>query len=106
MISDVARITVKISSGGTTSDTADLGGYALAGIQLPSAFTGTAVSFQASYDGATWGTVTIDGAADSYLVSPSAYVPVFMDDYRMRYLRVVSNAAEAGERDIVLHLAR
>lgn len=97
--------TVTIANGGTISPAVDLNGHGLCGIYLPAAFTGTAITFLASdLLAGTYRTVQ-DGAGSALtkVVSAGVYVPLDPADFAgIRYLKIVSNAAEGGARILTL----
>ena len=75
----------------------------LSGIQIPAAFTGTAISFQVSMDNVTFGTFKQGGAAVSITVAVSDCVDVlgaYPGLTAWPYVKVVSNAAEGGARTL------
>ena len=98
--------TVTIANGGTVSNGVDLGDAQLAGIILPAAFTGVALTFQGSHDGVTYFAVTkLDGTTLTAVVAPAKYVQVPIDALQgVRFLKVVSGSAEAAARNIILML--
>ena len=87
---------VVIANGASLSGVADLTGFMLAGIQMPSAWTAASLTFQVSLDGTTFqdmyatdGTeVTVTGAAASRFL---AFVP--SDFAGARYLKVRSGTS-------------
>ena len=93
---------VLIASGQTTSAAIDLGDQIIVGIQIPSAFTGVALTFQAAYDNATFVAVTDkSGAAYSVTVAASKYVSLSpLDLAGVRYVKFVSGASEGADRTI------
>lgn len=105
-MSAIARAaTCTIASGQTVSNAIDLGEMVVVGIQTPSALTGTAFTFQASYDNVTFCAVTTTSAAYSITVAASKYVVVPPADLAgVRYLKVVSGSSEGADRDVVLLL--
>jgi hypothetical protein len=96
-------VVASIASGGTTSDMVNLMNRRLLAIQLPAAFTGTALTFQASYDGITFATLYIDGADVSLTVAQGKYVAVDPATFAgVEILKVISGSAEGAARSIVL----
>lgn len=101
---------VTIASGGTTSEAVDTRMHSLTGVEMPAAFDGTALTFEAaSTPGGTFKTVEDDaGAAVSFVVAASMVVAPASADrdalYGKPFLRVVSNASESAARVIVLYL--
>ena len=98
--------TVTILNGQTVSNKVDLGELAVVGMQLPAALTGVTITFQASHDDVTYVSVTkVDGTTYTITVAPSKYVIIPPADLAgARFIKVVSGAAEATDRDIVLML--
>jgi hypothetical protein len=96
--------TATILNGATVSDAIDAGPYTIFGIQLPAAFTGTALTFQVSADNITYqllydtanALVTIAAVAQgrSYIL-PSGLGP-------WPFFKVVSGTAEGAQRSIVI----
>lgn len=98
-------IPVVIANGGTVSAALQLQGLVLCGIQLPAAFTGTTLTFQASVDGTTFQPVksTASGTALSYTVAQGTYVAIDPKDFQgINYLKVVSGTAEGAARTLNL----
>lgn len=95
---------VTIPSGQTTSNAIDLQGLNLVQIIMPSAFTGTAINFQSSFNNGTYSTlydnsniiigITVN-ASRAYNINP-------IDFTGCRYFKIVSNGTEAGDRVIGL----
>ena len=91
------QATIAIST--TDSDAINLQGTTIAGIYIPSVFTGTAISFKASYDGINYFNISDGTAIVSATVTGGQYIalsPIVF--YGVRELKIVSNAAEAAER--------
>ena len=99
----VSNISVTIASGDTVSTpTTSLfiaGGIAGA-IITPSALTGTALSFQVSYDGTTYTALyATGGTAVSYTVAASRVIPLDPAVFgSFPYLKLVSGSAEGADR--------
>lgn len=92
---------VVISSGQTVSAAIDLGVYRAVGLSMPSAFTGTTLKFQSSFDGTNFLPVYKDGVEVSETVGTSRRVVLDPAKfYGIRYLRLVSNQAELADRSI------
>lgn len=89
----------------TTSGAIDLGGTTLLGVQLPAAFTGTSISFQAATSfGGTYQTV-IDGSGStlSKTVSQGKYLLLDPSEFAgLQFIKIVSSATEAAQRDLTL----
>ena len=97
--------TSNIASGGNTSDEIDLSGTTLCGIYMPSAFTGTGLTFLASTTtGGTFISVR-DGAGSAIVktVAASQYIRLDPTDFiGIRFLKIVSNGTEAATRTLTL----
>lgn len=94
---------VTIANSGTTSTQIDLKDKTLLGLFMPSAFTGTAITFLASQaSGGTDVTVTDGAGADySITVAPSKYVPVDPNKFLgVRFLKVKSGSTELAARTV------
>jgi hypothetical protein len=93
-----------IASGQTTSGEIALGGTVPAGVFLPAAFTGTALSFQASpVSGGTYGALQSAGTTSSLACAAGVYVGVDRNVFSgVRFLKIVSNASEAAQRTLTL----
>ncbi len=92
---------VAIASGQTKSASINCAGFVLCGIQLPAAFTGTALTFEASVDNATFQPVksTTGGTSLSYTVAQGTYVAIDPKDFQgIDYLKIVSGSTELGAR--------
>lgn len=97
--------TATIASGQTVSAAVNLGGGTLVGIITPAALTGTSFTFQTS-DAIDGTYVTCEdgaGAAIAKTVSASKDIKIAPTDLlRRRYLKIVSNSAEAADRTLKL----
>ena len=101
----ITTLTASISASGTTTPAMDLGGTTLLGIQLPAAFTGTSISFQAAT--ALGGTyqVVIDGSGSvvSKTVAQGKHLMLDPSEFAgLQFIKIVSSATEAAQRDLVL----
>lgn len=93
--------TIAIST--TESDAINLQGTTIAGMYIPAAFTGTSISFKASYDGVNFVDISDGSTIVAATIAPSQYValsPIIF--YGVRLLKIVSNASEAAERVITV----
>ena len=101
----VAVPTATIANGATTSGAIDLGGCTLAGIQLPAAFTGTSLKFQAATTlGGTYQTL-IDGLGNdvSKTVAQGKFLRLSPGEFAgVQFLKIVSGSAEGGARTLEL----
>jgi hypothetical protein len=99
--------TVTITSGQTVSAASqDIGEFAVVALIMPAAFTGTAVTFQVSADGTTFGVLTRpDGITYSVAVAASLAIPIHGPLFHpFRYVKVVSGSAEGSDRIVRLVL--
>lgn len=98
----IANFTATIANGQTESSTVQLGSFRLAGVFIPAAFTGVALTFRGSYDGTNFFPVhTAAGAALSVTVAAGRYVILNPDDFLgLRYIRFVSGSAEGALRTL------
>ena len=97
--------TVTIASGDTASGAVDLLAESLFNVFIPSSFTGTALTFQVAtaVDG-TFVTLTNEDGTD-YSVTVAASKCVVVDPQifaGVRFLKIVSDAAEGGDRTLTL----
>lgn len=101
----MADKTAVIASGQTTSGAIDLVGTALVGLFMPSAFTGTAVTFTAAatLTGTYLAVTDSTGAAVSATVAASKYVALSPTTFAgLRYVKLVSGSSEGADRTITL----
>jgi hypothetical protein len=98
---------VTIASGQTTSGAIDLEGYEVHAISLPSAFTGTSITFQGSLDGTTYQAIynTANTQMSMSVTQNRLYKVEPADLSGLRYLKLVSGSSEGADRAITL-LAR
>lgn len=101
--------TVTIASSGTTSSAIDLGEWLLAGIITPAALTGTAFTFTASdTEDGTYNTC-YDSSGTAITVTAAASRHILLEPQTFaggRWLKIVSGAAEAADRNITVVLHR
>jgi hypothetical protein len=93
---------VDISNGGTESTALDVFGCVLSAIEIPSAFTGTTISFKGSIDGTTYSPV-YDKIGALYSVAVGTSRIIVLDPtitYGLRYIKIVSGSAEGAARNI------
>lgn len=91
--------TATILNGGTVSDAVYVGDKQPVSLQLPSALTGTAITFQGSWDGVTY--LAINTAGSAYSVTVAASKLVELDPAKFagcRFVKLVSGSAEAADR--------
>jgi hypothetical protein len=93
----LAAASIAIST--TVSAAIPCNGLSLVGIQLPAAFTGTALTFQSSVDGTTYQPVYNSAGAVSYTVAQGHFIAIDPKDfYGIVYLKIVSGTSEAAAR--------
>lgn len=98
-----SKRTAAIANGQTTSGAVWVGGKVPVALQMPAAFTGTAVTFLGSVDGVTYQAIEPGGAAYSVSVAASKTVPLVAVYFAgFAYLKLVSNAAEGAARNVVV----
>lgn len=101
----IDEIPTVIKSGNTKSEIIDTYGVSIVLIQFPSEFTGTAVTFETSHDSSNWGEYrNIDNVPVSIdPVDPGIHYGIAAQDFfPVRYAKIVSNAVEAADRNIIL----
>lgn len=98
------ELTATIANGATTSPAVDLGGYALIGLLMPAAFTGTTITFQMSPDNSTFYDVyNTSGTQGSVTVAASRAVIFAAGDFiGERFVKLISGSTEGGARVIKL----
>jgi len=96
-----------IALNGTKTEGLDTHNCQICGVEIPSALTGTAISFEESVDGVTYLNVInpADGADYSVTIATPGYHPLDNDVFHgCRFLKIVSNGSEAAERSIGLRV--
>jgi hypothetical protein len=94
-----------ISASTTTSAVINLGGFTLCGIQIPAAFTGTALTFLVC--STATGTfvplkTSTSGTSLSYTVAQGTYAAINPQDfYGVNYLQIVSGSTEGSARTLI-----
>ncbi len=100
------QVLIDVSADATNSSGAQCDGLLLSGIEFPATMTGTAVTFDFSYDGSSWvDVVETDGTEVSYTVSAGNVVRVDPSGWAFAaigFLRVTSGSSEAADRKINL----
>ena len=99
---------VVIANSQQESAAINCGGMVLCGIFLPAAFTGTALTFEAStaIDG-TYVAVksTASGTALTYTVAQGTYCAIDPKDFQgIQFLKIKSGSAEGADRTLTLSL--
>jgi len=100
------EILIDVSASATNSSAAQCDGLLLSGIVFPAAMTGSAVTFDFSFNGTTWyDVVETDGTEVSYTVSAGNVVRVDPSGWAFAspgFLRVTSGSSESADRTINL----
>lgn len=92
---------VTIASSGSTSTALTLQGTTPLAIQMPAAFTGTAITFECSVDGSTFYDLYNEATEYSVAVLASRYVALNPNVFEgVRFIRLVSGSSEAAIREI------
>lgn len=95
-------IIATIATSSSASNTIDCSKYQLLGIFIPSALSGTSLTFTASFENSTFVPVLETNGGSIYTI------PVVLDRYvplnpvifaAIQYVRIISNAAEAANRE-------
>jgi hypothetical protein len=88
-----------IASGGTVSNSVDLGWHTLNGILVPAGMVGTALTFLGSVDNINFVQLNnIDGTAVTAVITSATSMVVLspLDTSCVRFVQVVSNSTETG----------
>ena len=100
---------VVIANGQSLSAAAQVGGYLLCGIIMPSAWTAAALTFQASKDGTTYNNLYSDGGVEHTVVADaSRHIKIDPQDFAgVQYVKVRSGTsgtpvAQGAARTITL----
>ena len=97
---------IDVSEDAVNSTGVQTGGLLLSGIVLPATMTGTALTFDFSFDGSTWvDVVETDGTEVTYTVTAGDVVRVDPSGWAFATagcIRVSSRATEAADRKIQL----
>ena len=100
------KVLIDISEDAVNSTGVQADGLLLSGIVFPAAMTGTAVTFDFSFDGSTWvDVVETDGTEVSYTVSAGNVTRVDPSGWAFAtagFIRVTSDGTEAADRQIQL----
>ena len=100
------EVLIDVSANATTSSAAQCDGLLLSGIVFPAAMTGSAITFDFSFDGTNFvDVVETDGTEVSYTVSAGNLVRVDPSGWAFAssgYLRITSDSSEAADRNIIL----
>jgi len=99
--------TVAIASSGTVSTALYTGKDIPLALQMPTAFTGTAVTFQGSADGETFQQIYVGGSAYTETVAASKNVVLDGSAFApFEHIKVVSGSSEGAARTIVVIMRR
>lgn len=101
-----ASLTATIANGQTKSGVVSCAGFTLCGILMPAAFTGTALTFEASNaaDG-TFAPVYNAAGQVSYTVAASRFIAIDPKDFQgVAFLKIVSGSSEGASRALVCSL--
>lgn len=100
----VSVLTATIAINQTKSDIINMKGATLKTIFIPAAFTGTAITFEVSYDGAAFAPYANvdDNLVEITVTAGRAYGLAAIDFFGVLSFKIVSNGAEAAERSIIL----
>jgi len=100
------KVLIDISEDAVNSTGVQADGLLLSGIVFPAAMTGTAVTFDFSFDGSTWvDVVETDGTEVTYTVTAGDVVRVDPSGWAFAtagFIRVSSDATELADRNIQL----
>lgn len=99
----LSQTTLTIASGQTTSDAIDLGSMGLVGFLMPSAFTGTSITFTGAFsDSDTYTALyNADNNAFSITVAVDRYYMLNPADFiGTRFVKFVSGSSEGAERTL------
>lgn len=99
-----AQVSTTIANGTTTSAAINLSGFSLIGIQFPTTFTGTAVTFTMSPTlTGTYIPVYNSSGQVSYTVAQARYYAINPADLDgCQYLKIVSGSSEGGARTLIV----
>lgn len=100
----VSILTATIEIGQTDSDIINMNGATLKTIFIPAAFTGTAITFEVSYDGTTFAPYANvdDDLVEITVTAGRAYGLAAIDFFGVLSFKIISDSAEAAERSIIL----
>lgn len=100
------NVTATIPINTQLSSEIKLGGFVLSGIFLPSALTGTSITFQAATaSGGTYVDVYNSSGQLSYTVAASRYVAIDPKDFQgIAFLKIKSGSSETAARTLICSL--
>jgi hypothetical protein len=100
------QVLIDVSEDASNSTGVQADGLLLSGIVFPAAMTGTAITFDFSFDGSTWvDVVETDGTEVSYTVSAGNVTRVDPSGWAFAtagFIRVTSDGTETADRNIQL----
>lgn len=101
-VGQLVQTTVSIASGQSVGSLISTSGAALVGCQMPSAFTGTSISFStATSSTGTFQELDNSSGKLSYIVGQGKYIAINPQDfYGIQYLKIISGSTEASARAI------
>lgn len=106
---DFAEYAATIANGQAKTGVIDLAGLTLVGIALPTAFTGTGLTFEcAEAAGGTFRPVRkVDGTSVDYTCAQGDFVAIDPKDFHgVRFLKIVSDANEAAQRSVLVYVKK
>lgn len=98
----IETVTATITNGTSLSAAVNLGSRRLVAIQMPAAMTGTALTFQASWDGTTYNNVYDQGGTElQYTTAASRYIVVTSNDllWGIQFIKVRSGTSGAATNE-------
>jgi hypothetical protein len=99
----IAATSIAVST--TTTPAIPTSGLSLVGIQLPAAFTSTAITFLASLDGVTYQPLYNSSGAVSYTVAQGEFIAIKPEDfYGIPFFKIVGGTSEAAARSFSVAL--
>ena len=104
MAKNLTGTNVTIASSGTTSTSVTMQANRVPmAIVLPAAFTGTALTFQASFDDATYNPIYDEATQYSINVGTSRHIALKRQAMEgVKYFKIVSGTAETAQRTILV----
>lgn len=97
------KFTLTIANGATTSDKFAAGGHVIFGLVVPSAFTGTSLTFSVSADDSTYQTLYDNtGTVVSLTVSTSRSFDLPTALAAWPYFKIISGSSEGAARSLVV----
>ena len=95
--------TVKILSGTTASEMFRSDTFAFARVYWPAALSGTVYTIQVSHDGITWFDARDEQQTTMQLTAAASKSDRISDaSFPAKFMRIVSDTAEAADRDLII----